>query len=44
LRGGAVYTRTRRMYECAEVPGQAEMRELLELAIEKGLRKFEAVR
>ncbi len=41
LVAGAIYTRTRRMYECAEVPGQAEMRELLEIAIEKGRRKLE---
>lgn len=42
LREGAIYTRTRRIYECAEVPGQAEMREILDMAVEKGIRRFEA--
>lgn len=42
LREGAIYTRTRRMYESAEVPGQAEMRELLDMATEKALRRFAA--
>jgi predicted HTH transcriptional regulator len=40
LRGGAIYTRTRRVYECAEVPGQAEMREILDMAVENGIRRF----
>lgn len=42
LRRGAVYTRTRRINETAEVPGQAEMREILERAAEKGMRALQA--
>lgn len=42
VRGGAIYTRTRRVYECAVVPGQAEMREMIEMATEKGIRTFQA--
>jgi hypothetical protein len=38
LRKGAIYTRTRRMHETAEVPSQAEMREILDMATENGLR------
>src|SRR5262249_46564787 len=40
LRRGAIYTRSRRLPETVEVPSQAEMRELLDLAIEKGSRTF----
>ena len=40
LRGGATYTRPRRKNETAEVPSQVEMRELLELAIDKGVRRL----
>jgi predicted HTH transcriptional regulator len=42
LRGGAIYTRTRRVFECSEVPGQAEIREILDMAVEKGVRRFGA--
>lgn len=38
LRRGAIYTRTYRMPESAEVPSQTELREILDLAIEKGTR------
>lgn len=37
LRKGAIYTRTRRMHESAEVPGQVEMREILDIAVEKNI-------
>jgi hypothetical protein len=40
LRRGATYTRSRRMPETVEVPGQAEMREILDLAVEKRSRAF----
>ncbi len=40
LREGACYVRSRRKPETSEVPTQAEMRELLDLAIEKGVRRF----
>jgi predicted HTH transcriptional regulator len=40
LRAGACYVRTRRKPETLEVPTQADMRDLLELAIDKGIRKF----
>ncbi|HEX5504094.1 MAG TPA: ATP-binding protein [Thermomicrobiales bacterium] len=40
LRAGACYVRSRRKPETSEIPSQAEMRELLDLAIEKGLRRF----
>ena len=40
LRKGACYVRTRRMPETSEIPSQTEMRELLELAVDKGVRKF----
>jgi len=42
LRRGAIYTRTRRKYESAELPSQAEMREILDLAVEKGIRTLQA--
>ena len=40
LRAGACYVRRRGKIESSEIPNQAEMRELLDLAIEKGVRKF----
>lgn len=40
LRKGAIYTRTRRIPETAEVPSQTEMREILDLAAVKLARKF----
>ena len=40
LRDGACYVRTRRKPETSEIPTQADMRDLLDLAIEKGVRRF----
>jgi predicted HTH transcriptional regulator len=40
LRRGACYVRSRHKPETSEIPSWEEMRELLELAIEKGVRKF----
>lgn len=40
LKRGAVYTRSRRKHETVEVPSQVEMRELLDLSIEKGFRRL----
>ena len=40
LRRGATYIRSRRLPETVEVPGQVEMREILDLAIEKRSRAF----
>jgi hypothetical protein len=40
LRRGAIYTRTYRKPESAEIPSQTELREILDLAIEKKLRVF----
>jgi hypothetical protein len=40
LRHGAVYIRSRRIPETVEVPTQVEMREILDLAIEKRYRAF----
>ena len=40
LRRGACYVRSRNKPETAEIPSQEEMRELLELAIDKGVRRF----
>ena len=40
LRKGACYVRTRRKPETVEIPSQENMRDLLELAIEKGVRRF----
>jgi len=37
---GKVYTRSRRKPESIEVPSQSEMREILEVAIDKGIRRF----
>jgi hypothetical protein len=40
LRDGACYLRSRKKPESVEMPTQTEMRELLELAVDKGVRKF----
>lgn len=40
LRQGAVYTRSYRMPETCEVPSQTEMREIIEMATDKGVRRF----
>ena len=40
LREGACYVRRRGKPETSEIPTQSEMRELLDLAIEKGIRQF----
>ena len=40
LRKAAIYTRTYRIPESAEVPSQSEMREILDLAAEKQVRRF----
>lgn len=40
LRAGACYVRTRRKPETVEIPTQVDMRDLLDLAIEKGVRRF----
>jgi hypothetical protein len=40
LRRGATYTRSRRLPETVEVPTQVEMREILDLAVEKRVRTF----
>ena len=40
LRKGACYVRPRRKPETSEIPAQADMRDLLDLAVEKRLRKF----
>jgi len=40
LRKGAIYTRTYRMPESAEVPSQTELREILDIATEKRIRLF----
>jgi predicted HTH transcriptional regulator len=40
LRRGACYVRSRHKPETSEIPSEEEMRELLELAIVKGFRKF----
>jgi hypothetical protein len=40
LRRGVCYVRSRKKPETSEVPSEEEMRELLELAIDKGVRKF----
>ena len=42
LARGAIYTRTRRLCETARVPSQSEMREILEIATEKGIRNFQS--
>lgn len=40
LRDGSCYTRRKGRIESSEIPNHAEMRDLLELATEKGLRRF----
>lgn len=40
VRHGAIYTRSRRIPEATEVRSEAEMRELLEMAVDKGIRSF----
>ena len=40
LREGACYVRPRRKPETTEIPTQADMRDLLDLAIEKGVTQF----
>ena len=40
LRDGACYVRTRRKPETSDIPTQADMRDLLDLAIEKGIRRL----
>jgi len=42
LRAGACYVRTRRKPETVEIPSQVDMRDLLDLAVEKGVRRFVA--
>lgn len=42
LRRGACYVRARHKPETSEIPSEEEMRELLELAIDKGLKKYVA--
>jgi hypothetical protein len=40
LRNGAIYVRSRRKCETAELPSQADLREILDLAVEKKIRGF----
>jgi len=40
LRRGAIYTRTFRIPESAEVPSQTELREILEMAVDNGIRRY----
>lgn len=40
LREGACYVRTRRKPETSEIPTQADMRDLLDIAIEKGVLRY----
>ncbi len=40
LRRGACYVRARHKPETSEIPSEEEMRELLELAIDKGVKRF----
>lgn len=42
LRRGACYVRSRHKPETSEIPSQEDMRDLLDLAIDKGVRKFVA--
>jgi predicted HTH transcriptional regulator len=42
VRKGACYVRSRRKPETSEIPSQADMRDLIELATEKRLRRFVA--
>lgn len=41
LKQGVLFTRARRMPETVAVPSQSEMREILDIAIEKGIRRFQ---
>ncbi len=43
LTEGAIYTRSNRMPETVSVPSQTEMREILDIATQKGIRKFQQV-
>lgn len=40
LEQGTMYTRSRRMPESVRVPTQSEMREIINMAVEKGIRKY----
>ncbi|MBA7713685.1 hypothetical protein ES703_122691 [subsurface metagenome] len=40
LKRGAIYTRSKKKNESVQVSSQNEMREILEMALEKNLRKF----
>jgi len=40
VRQGAIYTRSRRIHEATEIRNEVEMRELLEMAVDKGIRSF----
>jgi len=40
LHHGRIYTRTRRMPESAGISSQTEMREIIDMAIDKGIRRF----
>lgn len=40
LQRGVIYTRTRRMNESAPVRSQSEMREIINMAVEKNIRRF----
>ncbi len=40
LRAGDMYTRSRRMPSTEKLPTQSEMREIIDMAIEKGMRRF----
>jgi predicted HTH transcriptional regulator len=40
LRNGAIYVRPRRKFETAELPSQVDLREILDLAVEKRVRSF----
>jgi predicted HTH transcriptional regulator len=40
LRSGAIYIRPRRKHETTELPSQIEMREILDLAVEKKIRSL----
>jgi len=41
IRGGAIYTRPRRKIESVPVPSHNEMREIIELSIDKKMRKIQ---
>lgn len=44
LRQGVMYTRGTRIPESVAIPSQTEMREIIELAVDKGIRHFETRR